>query len=54
MNKEEFDTMIKNSGGAYQPNSVLNTDKLQAKGIHLTEIHQAVENCITEYAASLG
>jgi dTDP-4-dehydrorhamnose reductase len=54
MNKEEFDAMIKKSGGAYQPNSYLNTDKLAQKGIQLTEIHQAVENCITEYAASLG
>lgn len=54
MNKEEFDAMIKNSGGAYQPNSVLNTDKLQEKGIHLVEIHEAVEKAISQYAASLG
>lgn len=47
--KETFDRTVSAAGGAYQPSTFLNTDKLQAAGIRLPEIHLAIRNCIRNF-----
>lgn len=51
MTKAEFDAMVAASGGAYQPDSILNTEKLQQQGIKLPDIHQAVAMAVEKYAS---
>lgn len=50
LTKSQFDQTIHASGGAYQPSTYLNTDKLQAAGILLPDIHQAIRDCIRNFS----
>lgn len=50
--KAELDTMTTASGRARRVNTVLNTDKLQSRGITMTPIRDAVEQAIQQFARS--
>ena len=50
--KEQFDAGVLAAGGAYQPSTYLNTDKLQAAGILLPDIHVAISDCIRNIVRS--
>jgi dTDP-4-dehydrorhamnose reductase len=50
IHREELDGM----GGAKQAFPLLNTEKLQATGVHLPEIRQAVSRCIEQLQLTLG
>lgn len=49
LTREELAALMRESGGAPQTYPVLNTDKLQALGITMRPVREAVEECIRNY-----
>ena len=48
VSQADYNKGVAEKGGAYQSTPILNTKKLQEAGIHLKDIHQAIEDCIQE------